>query len=161
MTAARIAQSGEPQPRIQQYNPATSYQTANPQQLQAAGITPIVINDRSRTLRNFRPNSLSSIELEPLQTTSHANLPHPSSRNGLSQLSPYHQQILPRRSPPQVSCFIGRLFTFISLIPRIMLTDREIPITIQTVPHTLKVQIIICGIKDRLSVISHHRTVRD
>lgn len=40
-------------------NPASSYQTATPQQLQAAGITPVVINDRpmvrqkSSTLNSF------------------------------------------------------------------------------------------------------------
>lgn len=59
----RMAQNGEQYstPASPFVNPASTYQTANPQQLRAAGITPVVINDRNRGLN--RPSHRS-----PLQT---------------------------------------------------------------------------------------------
>jgi hypothetical protein len=90
MTAMRMAQSDQAKTISHApYNPATSYQTATPQQLQAAGITPIVINDRSRALRGFRGHVDETVSLR--------NNVYNAGRPQLSQLSPYHQQILPNR----------------------------------------------------------------
>lgn len=65
MTAMRMAQNGEQpsQPVSQQYsNPASSYQTANPQQLRAAGIQPVIINDRQLS-RNRQQGRSSAFQL--------------------------------------------------------------------------------------------------
>lgn len=43
------------------HNPSSSYQTANPQQLRAAGIQPVVINDR--TARSHRHTAGRSLQL--------------------------------------------------------------------------------------------------
>lgn len=105
MTAMRMAQSDQAKTVSQaHYNPATSYQTATPQQLQAAGITPIVINDRSRPLRNFRGSSIHGEE-----SISVRNNLFSSGRSQLSQLSPYHQQILPNRRTETVSVRVHRI----------------------------------------------------
>lgn len=101
MTAARMAQSGDQSRGHFNPNPATSYQTANPQQLQAAGITPVVINDRSRNVRLFRGSSTSSIEGDQMSKRAYDVV----ARGSSTQLSPYHQQILPRRIPLEVSFF--------------------------------------------------------
>lgn len=58
MTALRMAQnsSGDHtavnRSAVHSSNPSSSYQTANPQQLRAAGIQPVVINDRNSRGRN-------------------------------------------------------------------------------------------------------------
>jgi hypothetical protein len=67
MTALRMAQGGNSpvvptvydNNTIASRNPASSYQTATPQQLQAAGITPIIINERSNTSRYATSASIS------------------------------------------------------------------------------------------------------
>ena len=98
MTAARMAQSGE-QIRVHgNHNPATSYQTATPQQLQAAGITPVVINDRLRPIgRTIRGNSFSSEVRDGSSLRTYNG--HNSSLHA-NQLSAYHQQILHHRNVP-------------------------------------------------------------
>lgn len=60
MTAMRVAQNGPDQVVAgNNQNIASSYQTATPQQLQAAGIQPVVINDRPNAvtprMRTARP----------------------------------------------------------------------------------------------------------
>ncbi len=58
MTAMRMAQNNEPLSAINHSNsanPASTYQTATPQQLQAAGIQPVVINDRNPSNIQPRP----------------------------------------------------------------------------------------------------------
>lgn len=77
MTAMRMAQTGGDAPvQGNNHNISSSYQTATPQQLQAAGIQPIVINDRqnSARVRSARPTG-------PLPSTQFNNYPSGSMGN--------------------------------------------------------------------------------
>lgn len=102
MTAMRMAQTTErsmPNNRITSMDPS-SYQTATPEQLQAAGIPPIVINDRVPDRRVMMQRQLS----QPLDDRFHSN-GYVSSRspvyaNQQNGLSVYHQQLLGTRIPP-------------------------------------------------------------
>ena len=143
MTAMRVAHdSDSPNPGINPRdventgpyrNPASSYQTATPQQLQAAGIQPVVVNERPvlRQSKPVNPNSYGSYGTGGLygeqQDVAGQNRAYsydefrsgPSSVQGVSTssyakasstagtapaLSAYHQQILPNRSGgPQIN----------------------------------------------------------
>lgn len=113
-------------------NPASSYQTATPQQLQAAGIQPVVVNERPvlRQAKPTNPNSFGNYasggaygeqdaagqnraysydeyrsgppSVQGGSTSSYAKA---SSTAGTAPaLSAYHQQILPNRSGgPQIN----------------------------------------------------------
>lgn len=129
MTAMRMAQNGEQpsQPVSQQYsNPASSYQTANPQQLRAAGIQPVIINDRQLS-RNRQQGRSSAFQLaaqyntelnyngnSPKVTAGHAG--HYSSQSQypsrISQNLPAlnHTHSLNHSLPHQV-CHIPNIFT--------------------------------------------------
>lgn len=112
MTAMRMATTDEsssrpflPQ-RSQAANIASSYQTATPQQLQAAGILPVVINDRNnRNSRNLRAVVNSGVSSQPNYSQS----------NYLSNSIAEQSRSLPfRRNPPlgpvQQSVILSRNF---------------------------------------------------
>lgn len=85
-------------------NPASSYQTATPQQLQAAGIQPVVLNDRQMKSRLQKQNSqpllgagLSQFEDNNYYTRGSIQSQssgYTSQSQQQHNLSPYHQQIL-------------------------------------------------------------------
>lgn len=134
MTAMRVAHdSDSPNPGINPRdvsnagpyrNPASSYQTATPQQLQAAGIAPVVINERP-ALRQQKPATQGSYTSYPYgeQDLVGQNRPYsydeargPATNGNTSSyakasstagatpaLSAYHQQILPNRGGPQIN----------------------------------------------------------
>lgn len=108
-------------------NPASSYQTATPQQLQAAGITPVVINDRpmvrqkSSTLNSFpiyapsttypdqdlvgqnRPYNYDDLRAPSTQSRAEAPYVNTSSYAKASSTA-YHQNALPiRGGGPQIN----------------------------------------------------------
>lgn len=106
MTAMRMAQNNEPpKPVVSNSisnNPASSYQTATPQQLQAAGIQPVIINDRTTTnVRQTRPTATRSTVVG-IQNISalNGNLRSEIVGRGssLNELSPYHQQLFSRNN---------------------------------------------------------------
>eukprot|EP01039_Chlorochromonas_danica_P003494 gene3495-3827_t len=98
MTAMRMATTDEsssrpfvPQ-RSQAANIASSYQTATPQQLQAAGILPVVINDR---------NNRNSRNLRAVVNTGVISQPNYSQSNYLSNSVTEQSRSIPfRRNPP-------------------------------------------------------------
>ncbi len=131
MTAMRMATTNEPTSRnyasnmntskFPPVNPASSYQTATPQQLQAAGIQPVVINDRQQQfakqrLQKQNSQPLFGAGLSHIEESNYYNRPSPSTGSGMGMmqqqssnkmygtasstkqqpqsLSPYHQQIL-------------------------------------------------------------------
>lgn len=74
-------------------NPASSYQTATPQQLQAAGIQPIVINERGGV--STRQNRMSQVRVQSSQTfNANNNIDHITGPNTNQQISAsaHHQQ---------------------------------------------------------------------
>lgn len=108
-------------------NPASSYQTATPQQLQAAGITPVVINDRpmvrqkSSTLNSFpvyapssaypdqdlvgqnRPYNYDDMRVPGHQSRTDAPYVNTSSYAKASSTA-YHQNAMPNRGgAPQIN----------------------------------------------------------
>lgn len=140
MTAMRVAHdSDSPNPGINPRdvtnagpyrNPASSYQTATPQQLQAAGIAPVVINERPAARQQKpaaqgayssyaspsaygeqdvvgqnRPYSYDDARGGPASAANTSSYAKASSTAGVTPaLSAYHQQILPNRSSgPQIN----------------------------------------------------------
>lgn len=140
MTAMRVAHdSDSPNPGINPRdvtnagpyrNPASSYQTATPQQLQAAGIAPVVINERPAARQQKpaaqgayssyasssaygeqdlvgqnRPYSYDDPRGGPASAANTSSYAKASSTAGVTPaLSAYHQQILPNRnSGPQIN----------------------------------------------------------
>lgn len=107
MTAMRMATTDESssRPYVPQRNTsasiASSYQTATPEQLQAAGIAPVVINDRSFRSRGARPAPQQQQQQQPQMSgygPSFAQRTSGGPAQSQSQgLSPYHQQLLPAR----------------------------------------------------------------
>lgn len=136
MTAMRVGHDDPSKPGAgsQEYpsggayrNPASSYQTATPQQLQAAGITPVVINDRpmvrqkSSTLNSFpvyaasntypdqdlvgqnRPYNYDDMRVPGQQSRGEAPYVNTSSYAKASSTA-YHQNAMPNRGgPPQIN----------------------------------------------------------
>jgi hypothetical protein len=86
MTAMRVAHDHDPS-KVSQHpnevpgsfrNPASSYQTATPQQLQAAGIQPVVVNDRH--LPRQKSSTLNSFPVYNANAPSYQE-PHASGHN--------------------------------------------------------------------------------
>jgi hypothetical protein len=101
MTAMRMAQSNDvdhPVPSKSYQNPTNSYQTATPQQLQAAGIAPVVLNNRVNPPSRYP----ASHHQQPSSQADSIN--RAPSHDNITQLSPYHRQLLQtRRGPSTVS----------------------------------------------------------
>jgi phospholipase C len=109
MTAMRMAQNNEPPTPVNNTaNPASTYQTATPQQLQAAGIQPVVINDRTTTsIRpNNRPAGRSTLIVQNITPLNNFSRNEFTNRSAINELSPYHQQLLSRNNPTASSSSI-------------------------------------------------------
>ncbi len=127
MTAMRMAQNNEPLSAINHSNsanPASTYQTATPQQLQAAGIQPVVINDRNPS--NIQPRPIGRpAATASASLTSSTNIASAFSgasryelngRQDQNDLSPYHQQLLSRGSVNTTSSMASNSLSQVGLL---------------------------------------------
>jgi hypothetical protein len=112
MTAMRMAQSNDVDHPLPSKSYQNSYQTATPQQLQAAGIAPVVLNNRANPTSRY-PVAHHQQQQQSSQVTSSHSVNRAPAHDNITQLSPYHRQLLQTRRGPATVRLLSRFSLFL------------------------------------------------